>query len=62
MCDRELTLTELLDDPMIQAVMTADRVDPAELKAALTILSHRLQPTRPAEPIWDCIGWGERTW
>ncbi len=36
MCDRELTLTELLDDPIIQAVMTADRVDPAELKAALT--------------------------
>jgi hypothetical protein len=62
MCDRELTLTELLDDPMIQAVMTADRVDPAELKAALTILSHRLQPTRPAEPIWACFGWGERSW
>ena len=53
MCDRELTLTELLDDPMIQAVMVADRVDPAELKAALVMLSHRLQLTRPAEPILD---------
>jgi hypothetical protein len=62
MCDRELTLTEILDDPIIQAVMTADRVDPAELKAALTVLTRRLQPTRPAEPILDCIGWGERSW
>ena len=41
MDDRELTLAELLDDPMIQAVMAADRVDPAELKAALTILSQQ---------------------
>jgi hypothetical protein len=62
MCDRELTLTELLDDPIIQAVMTADRVDPAELKAALTVLTRRLQPTRPAGAILDCIGWGERSW
>ena len=35
MCDRELTLTELLDDPIIQAVMTADRVDPAELESGV---------------------------
>jgi hypothetical protein len=62
MCDRELTLTELLDDPMIQAVMVADRVDPAELKAALVMLSHRLQLTRPAEPILDYIGRGQRSW
>ena len=62
MCDRELTLTELLGDPMTQAVMAADRVDPAELKAILAVLTHRLQRTRPAEPIRDYVGRGERSW
>ena len=62
MCDREMTLTELLDDPIIQAVMTADRVDPAELKAALTVLTRRLQPTRPAGPVLDCFGWAKPSW
>jgi hypothetical protein len=62
MCDRELTLTELLDDPMIQAVMAADRVDPAELKAVLAVLTHRLQLPRPAEPVRDYIALGERSW
>jgi len=62
MCDRELTLTELLDDPMTQAVMAADRVDPAELKAVLAVLAHRLQPTRPAQPVRDYVGRGERSW
>ena len=62
MCNRELTLTELLDDPMIQAVMAADRVDPAELKAVLAVLAHRLQLARPAEPIRDYVGRAERSW
>ena len=62
MCDHELTLTELLADPMIQAVMAADRVDPAELKAVLAVLTHRLQHTRPAEPIRDSVARVERSW
>ena len=62
MCNRELTLTELLDDPMTQAVMAADRVDPAELKAVLAVLAHRLQLTRPAEPVRDYVARGERSW
>ena len=62
MCNRELTLTELLDDPMIQAVMAADRVDPAELKAVLVVLAHTLQLSRPAAPIRDYVGRAERTW
>jgi hypothetical protein len=62
MCDRELTLTELLDDPMTQAVMAADRVDPGELRAVLAVLTHRLQHTRPAEPIRDYAARGERSW
>ena len=62
MCNHQQTLTELLDDPMIQAVMKADRVDPAELKAVLAALTNRLQPPRPTEAILDCIGWGEPSW
>ena len=38
--------------------MAADRVDPAELKAVLAGLAHRLQLTRPAEPILDYVGRG----
>ena len=59
---RELTLTELLADPIALAVMAADRVDPAALKAMLSGLAGRLQVTRLAEPIRDCIGRDDRQW
>src|SRR5580704_10937177 len=45
---RELTLTALLADPMVLAVMTADQVDPAALEAALSGLARRLELARPA--------------
>jgi hypothetical protein len=45
---RELTLTDLLADPMILAVMAADRVDPAALEATLSGLARRLELVRPA--------------
>ena len=38
----ELTLTDLLVDPMTLAVMAADRVDPAALAAALSGLARSL--------------------
>ena len=44
----ELTLTDLLADPMTLAVMAADRVDPAALAAALSGLARRLEFARPA--------------
>ena len=44
MDNRELTLTDLLADPMTLAVMAADRVDPAALEAALSGLARRLEP------------------
>ena len=44
----ELTLTNLLADPMTLAVMAADRVDPAGLAAALSGLARRLEFARPA--------------
>ena len=62
MCNRELTLTELLDDPLIQAVMAADRVDPADLKAVFAVLAHRLQLPRAAEPVRDYVARVERSW
>ena len=59
---RELTLAELLADPIALAVMAADRVDPAALQAMLSGLARRLQVTRLAEPIRDCAGRGDRQW
>jgi hypothetical protein len=47
MDNRELTLTDLLADPMIRAVMAADQVDPAALEAALSRLPRRLEPAWP---------------
>jgi hypothetical protein len=40
------TLDELLADPMIQAVMRADRVEPAALKDMLTGVADRLNQRR----------------
>ena len=48
MNDRELTLTDLLADPMILAVMAAYQVDAAALEAALSGLALRLELARPA--------------
>jgi hypothetical protein len=59
---RELTLAELLADPIALAVMAADRVDPAALTAMLAGLARRLQVTRLAEPIQDCAGRDDRQW
>jgi hypothetical protein len=58
----ELTMAELLADPVTLAVMAADRVDPAALEAMLCQLARRLQLTRQAEPIRDYIGRDDRRW
>jgi len=52
----EMTLADLLADPMTLAIMAADRVDPAALRASLFGLARRLELTRPAEPIRDYVG------
>ena len=62
MDNRELTLTDLLADPMILAVMAADRVDPAALQAMLSGLARKLQVTRLPEPLRDCAGRDDRQW
>ena len=59
---REPTLAELFADPIALAVMAADRVDPAALKAMLSGVACRLQVTRLAKPIRDCVGRADRQW
>jgi hypothetical protein len=44
-----LALANLLTDPMTLALMAADKVDPAELKAAWTALAQKLAIIRAAE-------------
>ena len=51
---RELTLAELLDDPMTIAVMAADRVDPVALNVVLSALSRKLRG--PQAPEHERIG------
>lgn len=50
---KTLTIDQLLNDPMTLAVMRADRVDPASLKALLLLTAARLRdadehPTLPS--------------
>jgi hypothetical protein len=59
---RGLTLAELLADPITLAVMAADLVDPAALKAMLSGLARRLQLAGLAEPRRDCAAWDDRPW
>ena len=47
----EPSLAETLSDPMVQAVMAADAVDPAALDALLREVAHRVEPRlRPSRP------------
>jgi hypothetical protein len=62
MDNRELTLTDLLADPMTLAVMAADRVDRVALEAALSGLARRLELARPAERRRLCVGRADRPW
>jgi len=53
---RELTLAELLDDPMTIAVMAADRVDPTALQVVLSALSRKFRGPEAIEA--QQIGFG----
>jgi hypothetical protein len=44
----ELTVANMLTDPMVQTVMAADHVDPKELARMLTSVAKALRPTPPA--------------
>ena len=50
---REPTLEDMLSDPIIRAVMDADRVDPHQLKAMLNDVGRALSAARGAR------SWGQ---
>lgn len=58
----QLTLTELLDDPMTRAVMAADRVDPATLKEILSVVASKLQLNLADYTRRNWAGCGEQKW
>ncbi len=47
-CRREPTLTEILSDSIVQAVMEADGVDPKVLEALLRFVAEKLAAVREA--------------
>jgi hypothetical protein len=44
---QELTLANVLSDPMVQIAMAADRVNPRELAAMLASVAQTLRHSRP---------------
>ena len=59
---RELTLADLLASPMTRAVMTADRVDPSALEAALYALARKLELAPAAERTPPCTVPADASW
>jgi hypothetical protein len=52
-CHNEPSLSDALADPIVQIIMSADRVDPQALELSLRATAKRVaQPRRPAKP-WD---------
>jgi len=49
---REPTLKEMLSDPIVTALMSADGVDPLELEAMLTQINSKSKPPRQTGR-WD---------
>ena len=42
-CRKELTLREALADPLVRALMKADRVNPGKLEVCLSAVGERLR-------------------
>jgi hypothetical protein len=59
---RELTLAELLADPVTLAVMAADLVDPAALKAMLCGLAGKISLAPLAEPRRESVTRNDQAW
>jgi hypothetical protein len=50
----EPTIAEMLSDPIVRALMAADRVAPEELQANLTKIAGTLEPRHPIVSQRDC--------
>jgi hypothetical protein len=46
---QELTLGNVLSDPLIRSLMAADKVDPGKLEAMLTKIAREIAPNVPSE-------------
>ena len=46
-CDDDPTITEIMSDPIVAAVMKADRVDPVALEAQLRSLAQEVTVAQP---------------
>jgi len=55
----EPTLSELLSDPIVKALMTADRVTPAELEADLSNIAAKLGHREPPRRRFAAIPAGQ---
>jgi hypothetical protein len=53
-CWSEPSLAETLSDPVVQAVMAADAVDPTALDALLRVVAHRVEPPRALVSVGRC--------
>ena len=52
---REPTLKEILSDPIVTALMSADGVDPLELEAMLTQINSKKSPRQTGRwSTWSC--------
>ena len=62
MDDLERALAKMLADPMTLAMMAADRVNPAELRAAWTVAAGRRVLPPPAAGQPACSGRDDLPW
>jgi hypothetical protein len=53
----EPSLAETLSDPVVQALMAADTVDPAALDALLREVAHRVEPRPRPSRSTGCNRW-----
>jgi hypothetical protein len=53
----ELTLSSILTDPLIRALMAADNVDPVKLESMLRRTAEEVAPTLSPPPKVVCACW-----
>ena len=52
---QELTMRSALSDPLIRAVMAADKVDPEKLESMLRRIAEQIAPRQPLKVEADCV-------
>jgi hypothetical protein len=52
---QELTMRSALSDPLIRAVMAADKVDPEKLESMLRRIAEQIAPRQPLKVEAGCV-------